>query len=281
VNPSRPIGLYDSGIGGLSVVREVFKQLPHETVLYLGDTARVPYGPRPAAEILAFNREIVAYQLQQGVKLILIACNTSSAIALGELQSSCPVPIVGLIAPGAEAALAVGRRVGVIATEGTVLSGAYGRALVERDPSVEVLELACPTLVPLVESGDWTGASALRILEAALMPMRAFNPDCLILGCTHYPHLAPLIQSILGPAVTLVDPAARAVALAASLMGENSRALPGRRNHRFIATGEPEAFLRLAKRLLPGSIEEVEALKLEGSGSHGLKHRAESVPVVG
>lgn len=259
---NRPIGLYDSGIGGLSVVREVFRQLPHESVLYMGDTARVPYGSRSESEILAFNREIVDWLLETGAKAILIACNTSSAMALPMLRASCPVPVIGLIGPGAETALAAGRRVGVIATQGTVRSGAYGHAIRALDPGAEVREVACPGLVPLVESGRWDGPEAVAVVKEAIAPFLADPPDCLVLGCTHYPHLAPLIRALL-PGVTLVDPAARAViATAQALRMAGIEARGGQPSHRFFASGDPDHFHKLASRLFPGTIDRVEHVLL-------------------
>jgi glutamate racemase len=258
---NRPIGLYDSGIGGLSVVREVFRQLPEESVLYVGDTARVPYGSRSEAEILAFNREIVDWLLEAGAKLIVIACNTSSAMALPMLRASCPVPVIGLIGPGAQTARAAGRRVGVIATQGTVRSGAYGHAIRAIDPGAVVREVACPSLVPLVEGGRWDGPEAVAVVREAIAPFLADPPDCLVLGCTHYPLLAPLIRQLL-PGVTLVDPAARAVAEAAAALPAVGPATGGRPQHRFFVSGDPEPFHGLATRLFPGTIDQVERVWL-------------------
>jgi glutamate racemase len=253
---NRPIGLYDSGIGGLSVVREVFRQLPHESVHYIGDTARVPYGSRSEAEILAFNREIVDELLAGGVKLIVIACNTSSAMALPMLRASCPVPVIGLIGPGAEAAHAAGRRIGVIATQGTVRSGAYGHAIRALDADADVREVACPSLVPLVEGGRWDGPEAIAVVRGAIAPFIQAPPEGLVLGCTHYPHLAPLIRDML-PGVTLVDPASRAVAEAARVLREHGLAATGTPSHHFAVTGDPAHFQVLADRLFPGCTERV------------------------
>lgn len=260
MDAQRPIGLYDSGIGGLSVVREVLSQLPHESVLYFGDTARVPYGPRSEEEIVAFNREIIAMQLRAGVKLILIACNTSSALALPVIQAECPVPILGLIRPGAEAAVAAGRRVGVIATEGTVRSGAYGRTMRRLQTGVSVQEVACPNLVPLIETGCWEGPEAEAVVREALAPFLAAAPDCLVLGCTHYPHLAPMIARLL-PEVTLVNPAARAVAAAAQALADHGMLASGQPTHRFQVSGDPLPFFKLATQLFPGVIEQVEQVQ--------------------
>ena len=255
-----PIALYDSGLGGLSVVREVFARLPGEAVTYFGDTARVPYGPRPAAEILAFNREILDLLVGAGAKLVVIACNTSSALALPALRADCPVPLIGLIDAGAEAAVAAARggEIGVLATEATVRSGAYGRAVAALAPGARVRELACPTLVPLVESGAWTGEGARAIVAAALAPFVEAPPAALVLGCTHYPHLAPLIQALL-PGVALVDPAAGVVARAAAILSAQGLRAPAdaRPTHRFLVSGDPEPFGASARALLPGAVAQV------------------------
>jgi glutamate racemase len=274
----RPLGLYDSGIGGLSVVREVFAQLPGEAVLYFGDTARVPYGPRPAEEIVAFNREIVRMLVAGGAKLIVIACNTSSALALDVVRAECPVPVVGLIEPGARAAVqAAGFRQGgvaVIATEGTVRSGAYGRAIRALSPGMAVRELACPAFVPLVEAGRWDGPEAEAAVREALAPLLAAPPAALVLGCTHYPHLAPVIARVLGPGVALVNPAAMAVAEAAALL---SGAGTGKGPHRFLVSGDPEPFYKLAAGMLPGAVTQVEQALV--SGGEALHDRVQPVVV--
>jgi glutamate racemase len=262
VSLDHPIGLYDSGIGGLSVVREVFRQMPQTPVIYFGDTARVPYGPRLAAEILAFNREIAHGLVQAGARTLVIACNTSSAIALKALQAEISIPIIGLIEPGARAAVAaLGDRPGgiaVIATEGTVKNGAYGRAIKAIAPRVAVRELACPDLVPLVESGCWEGPDALEVVARALGPLIKHPPAVLVLGCTHYPHLAPAIAALLGPAVTLVNPALGAVHEASRVHLVASGPRP---SHRFLVSGHPEPFYQMATKLLPGMIEQVEQVR--------------------
>ncbi|MGE5708340.1 MAG: glutamate racemase, partial [Bacteroidota bacterium] len=190
MSKNRPIGLYDSGVGGLTVVREVFAQMPSERVLYFGDTLRVPYGSRSASELLQFNREILHFMVNQGVKLVLVACNTSCAVALPALRAEFSVPIMGIIDAGAQAAVGTGRRIGVIATEATIKSGAYDRAIKSLSPEATVLGQACPTLVPLVESGRWDGPEALEIIRDALLPLMGEKLDTLSLGCTHVPLLA-------------------------------------------------------------------------------------------
>lgn len=261
-----PLALYDSGLGGLSVVRQVLARLPGESVVYFGDTARVPYGPRPAAEILAFNREILAILLAGGAKLAVIACNTSSAIALEALRPGCPVPLLGLIDAGAEAALTAARggAIGVIATEATVRSGAYGRAVRDAAPNARVQEVACPGLVPLVERGAWSGPEAIATVAAALAPFQADPPAALILGCTHYPHLAPVIRALL-PGVALVDPAEGVVVRVAAILAAQGLAAPmgHRPSHRFLVSGDPEPFFHAARALLPGAVDGVQQVHLD------------------
>jgi glutamate racemase len=251
-----PIGLYDSGLGGLSVVREVFRQLPAEHVLYFGDTARVPYGGRTAEELLAFNREILGILLERGVKAVLVACNTSSAVALDTLDAECPVPILGLIEAGARAAVSCGRRIGIIATEATIASGAHARAIASIQPDAQVFPLACPRLVPMIESGDWSSERAAAIVIESLAPLLDADLDALVLGCTHYPIISALIQSVVGPRVTLVDPALEAVrALGDILAGHDLSAPPeSAPQHAFLVSGPPETFAQNAARLF-GTLE--------------------------
>jgi glutamate racemase len=250
-----PIALYDSGLGGLSVLRALAARLPAESLLYFGDTARVPYGPRPATEILAFNEEIAGLLVAAGAKALVVACNTSSAIAVPELGPRCSVPMLGLIEAGAEAALAAagGREIAVIATQATVRSGAYGRAIAALRPGPPVRELACPTLVPLVEAGTWSGPDAEAAVREALAPLSTAPPAALVLGCTHYPHLAEAIRAVL-PGVALVDPAQRVAELLASRLAALDALAPEGPppEHRIWVSGEPEAFMASARRLLPG-----------------------------
>ncbi|MEB3223522.1 MAG: glutamate racemase [Candidatus Sericytochromatia bacterium] len=250
-----PIALYDSGLGGLSVFRALAARLPAESLLYFGDTARVPYGPRQAAEILAFNEEVAGLLVAAGAKALVVACNTSSAIALPVLGPTSPVPMVGLIEAGAQAAIeaAGGGPIAVIATQATVRSGAYGRAITARAPGTPVVELACPTLVPLVEAGDWSGPAAVEAVHAALAPLVAAPPAALVLGCTHYPHLTAAVAEVL-PGVTLVDPATRVADTVAALLGEAGGLAPEgtRPVHRLWVSGDPATFLLSARRLVAG-----------------------------
>src|SRR3989442_766643 len=216
VNPA-PLGVFDSGIGGLTVARAVFERLPHESVIYFGDTARVPYGPKSPDTVSRYSGEILAYLLARGVKALVVACNTISAQALDFLRERSPVPLVGVIEPGARAAVQGTRsgNIGVIGTAGTIASGAYERAIKRLRPDAAVCAQACPLFVPLVEEGWFDHAATELIARADLAPLHRAAVDVLVLGCTHYPLMKPLLGQVLGPAVTLVDSAeetAKAVA---------------------------------------------------------------------
>ncbi|MDX2099192.1 MAG: glutamate racemase, partial [Leptolyngbyaceae cyanobacterium bins.59] len=186
------IGVFDSGVGGLTVLRELYRQLPNESIVYFGDTARLPYGTRSAAEILQFVREILTWMTQQHVKMVIMACNTSSALALEIVRSEFPVPILGLILPGARAAVQQGRRIGVIATPTTANSHAYQTAIREIDNTAEVWEVGCPEFVPLIEGNRIHDPETQEVVWKYLAPLLEKEIDTLIYGCTHYPHLAPV-----------------------------------------------------------------------------------------
>ncbi|HEY9900508.1 MAG TPA: glutamate racemase [Pantanalinema sp.] len=259
-----PIGLYDSGLGGLSVAREVFRQLPHETIAYIGDTARVPYGGRSPEELLDFNREILGLLLAQGVKAVVVACNTSSAIALPVLDAECPVPILGLIEAGARAAASGGRRIGIIATEATIRSRAHLRAIEALEQPCEVFPLACPNLVPMIEAGVWEGPEAEATVFESLAPLLDAKLDTLILGCTHYPFVREVIQGILGAGVRLVDPAEEAVRALGEILAANDLLSSERRGpHRIMASGDPADFGHSATRLLGDVIDRVEGIRVK------------------
>ncbi|MCL6593192.1 MAG: glutamate racemase [Alicyclobacillus sp.] len=204
-----PIGVFDSGIGGLTVVREIRKQLPDERVIYFGDTARCPYGDRDPDEIRSFSIQVCDFLREQGVKLLVVACNTATAAALPDLQARYDVPVVGVVRPGARAAVQASKslRIGIIGTAVTVASGAYDQAVREFVSSAEVYSLACPEFVPLVERGEWDGPRVRKVVQQRLLPLAATPMDTLILGCTHYPLLQPVIQDVLGPRVRLISSA--------------------------------------------------------------------------
>lgn len=224
---NHPIGLMDSGVGGLTVLKEIQRLLPTEETVYLGDQGRLPYGPRSAAEVLQFTRQIEAFLEQQAqIKLMVIACNTATAAALKPLQAEVGIPIVGVIAPGAQAAVRTTRnhRIGVIATAGTVKSDQYHQEIVAQDAQNTVISLACPEFVTLVEANDLTSAHAQQVVAQKLAPLVAQNLDTLILGCTHFPLLRPLIQSVMGPQVTLVDPGTATAQRVATLLADKGLA---------------------------------------------------------
>src|SRR3989442_3832536 len=204
-----PLGVFDSGMGGLTVARAVFERLPHESVIYFGDTARVPYGPKSPDTVRRYSGEILAYLLARGVKALVVACNTISAQALDFLRERSPVPLVGVIEPGARAAVQGTRseKIGVIGTAGTIASGAYERAIKRLRPDAAVCAQACPLFVPLVEEGWFDHAATELIARADLAPLHRAAVDVLVLGCTHYPLMKPLLGRVLGPGVTLVDSA--------------------------------------------------------------------------
>ena len=215
---ARPIGLFDSGVGGLTVLREVMRRLPSESTIYLGDNARAPYGPRQDDEVIRYSSECLDHLAGLDVKAIVVACNTASAVALPELRRRARVPVLGVVRPGATAAALATRsgRVGVIATQATVRSHAYSAAISDEDPAVIVHEHATPELVPLVESGRTSGPEVLAVVRrslAALLPVDGYGPeegdgsgvDTLLLGCTHYPLLVDVIASVVGPSVAVID----------------------------------------------------------------------------
>jgi glutamate racemase len=261
------IGVFDSGIGGLTVVAALTKALPDERILYFGDTARVPYGPKSPETVRRYAKEISGWLLGEGVKAVVVACNTATAHALPELQASLPVPVIGVIEPGARAAVenARGDVIGVIGTAGTIASGAYARAIHSLEPSAKVVSQACPLFVPLVEEG-WLDHPATRIVaHEYLEPLRAAHVRALVLGCTHYPLLKSLIGEMMGRDVRLVDSAeATAAETARVLEAGGLRAPPaaGDITHRFVATDASSQFLRLGQRFLGSAIERVEQVSV-------------------
>ena len=260
----QPIGVFDSGIGGLTVVKTLIEELPAESIIYFGDTARVPYGTKSKTTIVKFSLENVEFLLRFGVKCIVIACNTSSSWALPTLRKYFKVPLIGVIRPGAMAAVRHTRnkRVGVIGTSATMMSRAYDAAIQRIDPSIKVFSQSCPLFVPLVEEGWLNGSICREVASKYLEPLKRQGVDTLILGCTHYPLLAPTIRQVMGPGVTLVDSARQTVAeVRGVLMGAD--ALCAKRmtpRYRFFVTDEPTQFNRLGHRFLGhvlGSVERV------------------------
>lgn len=267
------IGIFDSGIGGLTVARAIHELLPQEHTIYLGDTARVPYGPKSPATVRRYSHEILEWLLGQGVKAVVVACNTATAHALDSLRAVSPVPVIGVVEPGARAAVAASTRgkVAVIGTAGTVASGAYRRALLALKPSLHVIEQACPLFVPLVEEGWFAHPATRLVAEEYLEPVRAAGVDALVLGCTHYPLLKPLFAELLGPEVALIDSAqetARDLALALASRGlESDGSAPP--THRWVATDDVARFARVGTLFTGRPLEAVELVELGGSPVSG------------
>ena len=257
-----PIGVFDSGLGGLTVARALLQQLPYESLLYVGDTARVPYGSKSPEAVRRYAVQIAEWLVHEGVKAIVVACNTATAHALEYLQDASPVPVIGVVKPGARAAVRavpVGR-VGVIGTAGTIASGAYERAIHALSSSVEVVSQACPLFVPLVEEG-WVDHPATHlIVNEYLAPMRAAKVRALVLGCTHYPLLAPLLATAMGTGVQLIDSAAETAAETARMLSAHGLESAARERpaNRWVASDAPERFLTLGRRFLDGTIASVE-----------------------
>ena len=251
MNADAPIGVFDSGVGGLTVVAALQRLLPRESILYLGDTARLPYGTKSPQTVLAYSRKNVDFLVGRGVKAVVVACNTASAVTLGSLQP--PVPLWGVLQPGAARAVAVsGGRVGIIATESTIDSDAYGRELRRLRPDLEVVSQACPLFVPLVEEGWHDDPVAAEVAQRYLEPLRRWGVDTLVLGCTHYPLLREVIAAVMGPGVALVDSAdAVAEVVAADLLRHGLASTgDGLPEHHFCVTDAGPRFARIGARFL-------------------------------
>ena len=268
----RPIGVFDSGVGGLTVLRELRRQLPNESTVYLGDEARMPYGPRPAAEVLAFTREAMRWFAGTGCKLVVIACNTATSVALETVRDEADVPVIGVIRPGAAAALGASSRraIGVLATTLTVRSGAYVRAVRDLDPFADVIQQACPKLVRLVEDGKASSPDAEAAVREYVAPLltegAVVSPavDTLLLGCTHYPLLRSTIERVAGPGVRVVDSAAT-TALAVREVLESHRLTRGGTagaEHRIHATGPVERFRAIARSIFGEDLADVAGVTL-------------------
>jgi len=262
----RPIGVFDSGMGGLTVLHECLVTLPHEDFVYLGDGARLPYGPRPLAEVRVYAREIARFLAAEDVKLILVACNTATAAALPELQEELDVPVLGVIAPEAHAAVQAtrNRRIGLLATQATVTSGRYERLVRTLDAGAELVAVACPRLVPLIEGDDPFGEPTVTAVRDYAAPLKAAGVDTVILGCTHYPLIRPILQRVFGRDVTLVfsaEETAREVAETLARKGvEHAADREGA--YRFLTTGDPAQFRIMGQRFLQLPIGEVEHVEL-------------------
>lgn len=255
---NRPIGFLDSGVGGLTVVRELMRQLPHEEIVYIGDSARAPYGPRPAEQIREYTWQMVDFLLTKDVKMIVIACNTATAVVWREIKEELDIPVLGVILPGASAAIksTQGGKVGVIGTPMTVQSDIYRKKIQSLAPDIEVTSLACPKFVPLVESGAINTSVTKKVVYETLRPLVG-KVDSLILGCTHYPLLRPIIQNVMGPKVKLIDSGAECVRDISVLLNyfeiNRSREMQ-ELQHRFYTTANSQSFATIAEEWLERKI---------------------------
>jgi glutamate racemase len=261
-----PVGIFDSGIGGLTVARAIYERLPHESTIYFGDTARVPYGPKSPETVKRYSLEILHWLLEQRVKAVVVACNTSTAHALRALQEAAPVPVLGVIKPGARAAIATAGPgpIGVIGTAGTIASDAYNRAIQALAPGLPVIQRACPLFVPLVEEGWFDHPATELVAVDYLRELRAACIRSLVLGCTHYPLLKPLLQRVLGPEVTLIDSGeATAVALETILVDKELRAPDGATvTHRFVVSDDEARFRQVGSRFIGERLGKAEIVPL-------------------
>ncbi len=268
--PDRPIGVFDSGVGGLTVLKALSARLPKEALLYLGDTARVPYGSKSPSTVIGYAVETGDFFADRGVKLMVVACNTTSAVALDLLRARYPVPVVGVIEPGARAAVRATRRgrIGVIGTEATIASGAYARALRDIEPDVEIFTRACPLFVPLAEEGWTDNEVARRTVALYLASLRRSGIDTLILGCTHYPLLRAVIEAYMGPDVEIVDSAQETAAEVRRLLrGKGALRARGRGSASFFVTDAAERFARLGERFYGASVGSAVRVVLRGEAA--------------
>lgn len=259
MSDARPIGIFDSGVGGLTVVGKMGEILPSEDLIYFGDTARVPYGTKSKETVTRFSVENVEFLMEHNVKLVIVACNTASSLSLEFLKRCFRVPIIGVIEPGARQAVSSTRnnRIGVIGTSATVSSGAYEKAVKKINPRNSVLTQACPLFVPLVEEG-WIDKPVTReIAEIYLKPFRAKSVDTLILGCTHYPILKSVIRKVAGPSVVLIDSAKEVAKEAKSILDASGllKSSKAKGRHKFFVSDEPSRFIRTAETFLSKKID--------------------------
>lgn len=257
-----PLGVFDSGLGGLTVARALFERLPRESVLYFGDTARLPYGPKSADTVRRYSTEILKFLLERGVKMVVVACNTSTAHALDHLRKISPVPVIGVIEPGARAAVAAfkGGTLGVIGTFGTISSGAYQRAIAELSPMAKVEGVACPLFVPLVEEGWLDHPATELIAREYLTPLTAASVDAVVLGCTHYPLLKPVLGRVLGPGVTLIDSAGETAKAVQEALEAKTLQAGGTRppTHHFVVSDDAPRFRKVGATFLGDRLRDTE-----------------------
>jgi len=271
MNSDSPIGVFDSGLGGLTVVRELIRQCPDERIVYFGDTARVPYGSKSRATIIRYGEQIARFLSTKDVKAIVIACNTASAFALDAVREQVNVPVHGVVQPGARMAAASTKngKVGVIGTEGTISSGLYAHFVREERPEVRVSSTACPLLVPLVEEGWWHDEITRKVLERYLQELKDWGMDTLILGCTHYPLLRSLIREVAGDRVNLINPAYETALELQKLLDEKRlfrqgrSVIRGEEKYSFYVSDEPGRFGSFAESVLGFHVPEAEKILIE------------------
>lgn len=264
---NRPIGIFDSGLGGLTVVKEVMKQLPNESIVYFGDTARVPYGSKSKETVTKFSAQIIRFLIEQDVKAIIIACNTVNSNCIEALRLEFPnIPIVGVVEPGVHMALQMthNSRIGVIGTEATIASEKYPTLLKKENPHLEVYTRACPLFVPLVEEGWSTHHVTKEVIKEYLMPLVDKGIDSLILGCTHYPMLAETITEVIGQGVALINPAQEAAERVRILLERTgTEATEGHTDYRFYVSDHPTRMKNMAQLFLEYPVIEVEMVEIE------------------
>lgn len=260
MNNNSPIGVFDSGVGGLTVAREIMRQLPNESIIYFGDTARVPYGNKSADTIITYSRQIAHFLIKQDVKAVVIACNTASALALDALQKEIDIPIIGVVKPGARAALKATKNnnIGIIGTEGTINSDIYTKYLKAKNPDVNVYKKACPLFVPLVEEGMLNDTVTDEMIRRYTKDLIDLDIDSLVLGCTHYPLLRTAIHNILGDNITLVNPAYEtAISLNETLTKHNLLTSSKEARHVFYVSDGADKFKAFANTILPCEVVEI------------------------
>lgn len=260
----KSIGVFDSGVGGLTVVKELIRQLPCENIVYFGDTARVPYGIKSKETVIRFSIENILFLLKQDVKLICVACNTVSSVALPEIKHHFKVPLVGVITPGVREAVYAtqNKRIGVIGTKGTIKSRTYEYQIKQLDHQVKVVAIACPLFVPFVEEGWLTGKVVLEVARTYLSPLKDARVDTVILGCTHYPLLRPVLKEVLGNSVTLIDSAKQVAIEVKKILATDGQLNKSRRGkHKFYVSDNPEWFSNLAERFLGKPLSNVKKAK--------------------
>ncbi|TET52944.1 MAG: glutamate racemase [Actinobacteria bacterium] len=263
---NKPIGIFDSGVGGLTVAAQIMEKLPNENIIYFGDTARFPYGTKSATELIEYTFQIVKFLREQDVKLAVIACNSASSAALEKAQEHFEIPILGVVEPGARAAVlaSINRHIGAIGTETTIKSDAYKKAIHMFDAGAQVFSATCPSFASFVENGHIEGDYIYEMAEKYLTPLKKQEVDSLILGCTHYPLLSDIIQKVMGTEVKLINSAEEtALEVREVLERKDQLRKDGKSSYRFISTGDSSKFHKLGTRFLGREIKQVETVKLD------------------